>query len=50
MKTSAIVALAALLGAAGVSLAAETERSGEEIVKQQCSKCHAADGGGSFVA
>ncbi len=40
MRTTAPFFLAAALVATGASFAAEKERTGEEIVKQQCSKCH----------
>lgn len=39
MRTTAIIVLAAAVAAAP-ALAADKERSGEEIVKQQCSQCH----------
>jgi cytochrome c5 len=40
MKNGARIAAAAVLAAAWPAFAAEPERTGEQIVKQQCSKCH----------
>ena len=41
MRTAATVMLAVALAMAWPAPAAEKERTGEEVVKQQCSKCHA---------
>lgn len=41
MRTAASVILAAALAAAWPAAAVDRERTGEEIVRQQCSNCHA---------
>lgn len=47
MKATATFFLASALAATGAVFAAEKDRSGEEIVKQQCSQCHATGAHGA---
>ena len=47
MRTTANLFLVAALAIAGAALAADKERTGEEIVKQQCSQCHATGAHGA---